>query len=301
MNIRTPPHLGFSGNRLRRAGEERTEATLGEALAHPAARVLLRGEGGWLSGSDGFLFPVGVAERLGGEDAVLLGTEPGGAPRLAMRIPAVGSDDGSQAQPLRALAMSGALESDLEGQLAQAEHFLNWHRRARFCGLCGGPTVAEAAGYRRRCTACNETHFPRTDPVSIMLIHDGDGSCLLGRGAHFAPGMWSCLAGFVEPGETLEDAVRREVEEEAGIAVGEVGYLTSQPWPFPGSLMLGCHGLATSRKITFDHAELEDCRWFGRHEVQEMFAERHPGGLTLPKPFAIAHHLVKAFAERRIG
>ncbi|WP_244639493.1 NAD(+) diphosphatase [Aureimonas endophytica] len=290
-----PLHLGFAVNTLWRDGELRTESTLAEALAHPAARFHLLAPEGWLAAGGDLVFDRAAAERLGGEDATLLGIDANSAPTIVMRVSA--SPDGLEARPLRALASGDLVEPELEGRLGQGEHLLNWHRRTRFCGLCGGPTVAEAAGYRRRCTSCNEAHFPRTDPVSIMLVHDRDGRCLLGRGPHFPSGMWSCLAGFVEPGETLEAAVRRETKEEAGIEVGRVRYLASQPWPFPGSLMIGCLAEALSAEIVFDGVELEGCRWFERAEVLAMLEERHPEGISLPKPFAIAHHLIRAFAE----
>ena len=136
-------------------------------------------------------------------------------------------------------------------------------------------------GYRRDCPNCGAEHFPRTDPVVIMLAIDGE-RCLLGRQARFAPGMYSCLAGFVEPGETIEDAVRRETAEEAGITVGRVRYHASQPWPFPSSLMIGCHAEALSRDIVRDDAELEACRWFSRAEVRAMLAGRPSGRDQMP-------------------
>jgi NAD+ diphosphatase len=152
-------------------------------------------------------------------------------------------------------------------------------------------------GYRRDCPACGAEHFPRTDPVVIMLAIDGE-RCLLGRQARFAAGMYSCLAGFVEPGETIEDAVRRETGEEAGIRIGRVGYHSSQPWPFPASLMIGCHAEAITTEVVPDEAELEDCRWFERDEVRTMLAGTHPGGLKTPPPIAIAYRLIRAWAER---
>jgi NAD+ diphosphatase len=129
-----------------------------------------------------------------------------------------------------------------------------------------------------------------------MLTIDGD-NCLLGRSGRFASTMWSCLAGFVEPGEALEDAVRRETLEEAGIVCGEVRYYASQPWPFPSSLMIGCHAKALSRDIKIDANELEDARWFSRDETLAMLLRRHPEGLTLPPPVAIAHHIIRAWLE----
>ncbi len=143
-------------------------------------------------------------------------------------------------------------------------------------------------------------HFPRTDPVVIMLAINGE-QCLLGRQARFARGMWSCLAGFVEPGETIEDAVRRETLEEVGIVCGRVSYFASQPWPFPMSLMIGCHAEALTTELKVDHSELEDARWFARDEVAAMMLRRHPDGLTATHPFAIAHHIIRAWLEAEQG
>ncbi|BDA82673.1 NADH pyrophosphatase [Aureimonas sp. SA4125] len=293
--------MGFAGNLLTRDGENRTEETLATALAAAAAKVYLTLDGEWLfrdadgMADPGFDVATALAHAEADGDSVLLGHTPDGSARLAMRAATL--PEGVRSLALRPLATSGLLDSDTEGQLGQAEHFLAWHRRSRFCGRCGTVTLAEAAGYRRRCPNCGDVHFPRTDPVSIMLIHDGKGRCILGRSARFPDKMWSCLAGFIEPGETLEDAVRRETLEEAGVSVGPVDYFASQPWPFPGSLMIGCLALATSTEIVFDTVELEACRWFERDEVQAMLDETHPDGLTAPKSFAIAHHLVRAFVE----
>lgn len=144
--------------------------------------------------------------------------------------------------------------------------------------------------------ACGAQHFPRTDPVVIMLAHDGD-RCLLGRQPHFLQGMWSCLAGFIEPGENIEEATRREIAEEAGIRCGRVRYLGSQPWPFPMSLMIGCHVEALSTGLSVDRTELEAARWFARAEAAAMLDRRHPDGLTTPPPWAIAHHIIRAWVE----
>lgn len=181
--------------------------------------------------------------------------------------------------------------------VAQGRQMLDWHARHRYCAVCGHATAVKEAGYMRECDECDAQHFPRTDPVVIMLVHDGE-RCLLGRQAGWPAQMWSALAGFVEAGETLEDAVRREVMEEAGIAVGEVRYHASQPWPFPASLMIGCMARAQSQAITVDKSELEDAQWFPRERV--LRALRTPGpdvGFFVPPPMAIAHHLVKAWAE----
>jgi NAD+ diphosphatase len=152
------------------------------------------------------------------------------------------------------------------------------------------------AGWRRDCPACKVQHFPRTDPVAIMLPVDGE-RCLLGRSHRFAPGMWSCLAGFIEPGEAIEDAVRREVREESGIVCGRVTYFASQPWPFPSSLMIGCHAEALTREIKIDPGELADARWFDREQVALMLLRRHPDGFTATVPIAIAYHIIRAWVE----
>jgi NAD+ diphosphatase len=140
-------------------------------------------------------------------------------------------------------------------------------------------------------------HFPRTDPCVIMLAIDGE-RCLLGRSARFATNMWSCLAGFVEPGETIEEAVRRETFEEAGIAVGRVNYFTSQPWPYPMSLMIGCVAQAMGTELNIDRNEIEDARWVSREESALMLMRKHPEGLMTPPPMAVAHHIIRAFVER---
>lgn len=201
---------------------------------------------------------------------------------------------GFRVQDLRSLAVHRVLPPGRLGMLAQAKSLLHWHTTHPFCSRCGGATTAAQAGLRRDCPACGGQHFPRTDPVSIMLIVRGD-ACLLGRQTRFLPGMYSCLAGFISPGETLEDAVRREVKEEAGIRVGEVRYVASQPWPFPSSLMIGCRGEALDDTITLDRDELEDGRWFGRDEVRRMLARDHPDGLQAPVDMAIANLLLRAF------
>jgi NAD+ diphosphatase len=180
------------------------------------------------------------------------------------------------------------------GPLGEAKSLLYWHQRHRFCSACGAPSRMAAGGWRRECDACAAQHFPRTDPVVIMLAVRGD-ACLLGRQARFVPGMYSCLAGFVEPGETIEEAVRRETREEAGIGIGRVDYLCSQPWPFPSSLMIGCLAEALDEALAIDRQELEDARWFGRTEAALILAGKHPDGLICPPPIAIAHHLLGAF------
>lgn len=174
---------------------------------------------------------------------------------------------------------------------ATARAVLGWHQSHRFCSACGAESQAADAGWRRSCAACGTSHFPRTDPVVIMLITDGD-NVLVGRSPGWPEGMYSLLAGFVEPGETIEAAVRREVFEEAGIKVGEVRYLASQPWAFPSSLMIGCAGQATTTKITLDPEELEDAIWVTRGDMMLASKGEHPT-IKPARKGAIAHFLLE--------
>lgn len=176
---------------------------------------------------------------------------------------------------------------------AMARGLFEWHRTHGFCARCGHASEVAMAGWQRQCPACNASHFPRTDPVVIMLI-TRENRVLMGRSPGWPPGMFSLLAGFIEPGETIEAAVRREVSEEAGVEVGEVRYLASQPWPFPASLMLGCAGAALGDTITIDPAELEAARWVTREEMVEVMGGRHPE-LRPARKGAIAHFLIQAW------
>ncbi|MCA3630114.1 MAG: NAD(+) diphosphatase, partial [Methylobacterium sp.] len=169
-----------------------------------------------------------------------------------------------------------------------------WHWKHRFCSNCGAPTALTQGGWRRDCAACGAQHFPRTDPVVIMLIVDGD-RCVLGRQARFVANTYSTLAGFVEPGETIEAAVRRECKEEAGLDIGRVRVVLNQPWPLPMSLMIGAVAEARSFDIVKDEEELEECRWFSREEVLAMLEKSHPTGLMVPPRLAIANHLIRMF------
>jgi NAD+ diphosphatase len=192
---------------------------------------------------------------------------------------------------LRGMAMQGAIPPDQLAGIAMAKSMVSWHQRHGFCANCGTRTGMREAGWKRECPNCKTEHFPRTDPVVITLVASGD-KCLLGRQKQFPPGMYSCLAGFVEAAETIEDAVRREIFEESGIRCADVSYYMTQPWPYPSSLMIGCSARALNEDIVVDHTELEDARWFGRDEAQQMLLRQHSAGLAGPHPFAIAHHLV---------
>jgi NAD+ diphosphatase len=192
---------------------------------------------------------------------------------------------------LRAVAASGTIAPRELSTIAMAKSLVSWHQRHGFCANCGSRTSMSQGGWKRDCPQCKTEHFPRTDPVVIMLVTSGD-RCLLGRQAQFPPTMWSCLAGFVEAAETIENAVEREILEEANIRCTDVRYYMTQPWPYPSSLMIGCTARAITEDIVVDKSELEDARWFTREEAAAMLAKTHPQGLTGPHPVAIAHHLL---------
>ena len=185
--------------------------------------------------------------------------------------------------------------------MAQGRAQVNWHNRHGFCSVCGHATEVRRGGQKRECPACKAEHFPRTDPVIIMLVIDGE-RCLLGqsRGRLQAMNRYSALAGFMDQGEAIEEAVAREVMEEAGVRVKNVRYHSSQPWPFPSSLMIGCHAEADSTSINMDNEEMTDVQWFDRSEVLLALEEKSEK-LRLPGPIAIAHHLIKSWAYGEVS
>jgi NAD+ diphosphatase len=197
---------------------------------------------------------------------------------------------------LRSLALDETLTPEEIGLLGCAKSVLYWHARHRFCSACGAPSQQSASGWRRDCPSCKAMHFPRTDPVVIMLAVRGD-FCLLGRQPRFTKGMYSALAGFLEPGETIENAVRREIREESGVQLDRIAYFASQPWPFPSSIMIGCVAEAISEDIQIDRTELEDCRWFSRAELKTMFEGKHVENYGVPQKIAIARLLMRAWMD----
>ena len=303
------PRLGYAASSIERAAERRANAAALAALENdPRARAyVVAGELVVLKQATAVadpLFTLAEARALGRTaELVFLGLCES-APRFAIALESAAAEvlktrGEFLVTDLRSIAVRGLVEAEHLPPLAEGKALLNWHGRHRFCPNCGAATNLVEAGWRRDCPSCRAQHFPRTDPVVIMLAVAGE-RCVLGRSHRFQPGMWSCLAGFVEPGEAIEDAVRRETCEEAGIICGRVSYFASQPWPFPTSLMIGCHAEALSREIVIDRAELDDARWFDREEVASMLLRRHPDGLTTPPTMAIAYHIIRVWVEEEV-
>jgi len=296
------PSLGYIANRLDRAATRRgDDAALKEDPQ--AGSYLIGGELVVLKAGElcDPLFTPREARALGSvREIVFLGLA-GTAPRFGFgldqdAVERLKTRNDLKISDLRSIAVQGMVAAEHLPPLAEAKALLGWHARHRFCPNCGAATAVSQAGWRRDCPSCRAEHFPRTDPVVIMLAISGE-RCVLGRSRRFAPTMWSCLAGFSEPGETIEEAVRREVLEEVGIACGRIRYFASQPWPFPSSIMIGCHAEALSDKLAVDREELEDARWFDREELALMLNRQHPQGLTAPPPVAIAHHIIRSYVE----
>ncbi len=305
----------FAGNPLDRGEvERRDENWIAEQARSPHSRFLpMRGphvlvnadaEGsggpalGWLSWADLESHVTGAAPLLLGmlDGTTYFAIDLTGEGEAAEAVEAMGGYRFEEARAAAETLLTG-VEA---GIMAQGRAQVNWHNRHRFCSVCGQPTVVRRGGQKRECLACGAEHFPRTDPVIIMLVHDGE-RCLLGqsRGRLQAMNRYSALAGFMDQGEAIEEAVAREVMEEAGIRVRKVMYHSSQPWPFPSSLMIGCHAEADSTSINMDDEEMTDVQWFDRSEVLLALDEKSEK-LRLPGPIAIAHHLIRAWALREV-
>jgi len=300
--------IPFGGNPLNRASEKRTDAKWIESkrrdpssLIFPMWRLEPFLVGREKSPMELGLLRPGIADSLAGVDApcVFLGLD-GDTAVFALDISE--ASDPAKEGPLAGLGsfrdarMAAQVVSIKDAAIiAQAKAMIDWHQRHGFCPRCGAPTKMMDAGYRRLCGKCNAEHFPRVDPVVIMLATDGE-ACLVGRGKLFPPGMFSALAGFVEPGETIEEAVRRELMEEASVKIGEVTYYATQPWPFPSSLMIGCFAKALSRDVKVDENELAEVRWVERKVARELIEGKQVDGLRVPPPIAIAHHLIRTWA-----
>ncbi|MEZ2223946.1 NAD(+) diphosphatase [Rhizobium sp. RCC_161_2] len=296
----------FAENQLNRDAEHRDEESVQRALSKEGTHILAFAKDKLVLKHDGqVLDPLFARYELqeldpDWEAAVLLGYRKTGEPRLAVPVRINADELASHYKPadMRSLWRDFLLEGEILGEAAQGVSLIRWNSDNRFCGRCGSVMESRIGGYKRVCTGCEHMIFPRTDPVVIMLTVDEERNlCLLGRSHHFAPGMYSCLAGFVEPGETIENAVRRETHEESGIQTGRVRYHASQPWPMPHSLMIGCYAEAKSTEIHIDATELDDCRWFTPEETLEMLDRVSASGNTSPPKGAIAHRLMRDWVE----
>jgi NAD+ diphosphatase len=279
----------------RAAHLRRDPEAVARAAAEPSARTLALRRGRPLTNGGGTLdwLPRDDPRLEGPEPPILLGLADG--PRFALDTGDETSEDEGFADLRAAAPGLSALDAELA---ATARALTAWHATHRFCARCGTRTVPSQAGWQRDCPACGAHHFPRTDPVVIMLVTDGE-AVLLGRSPAWPERMFSLLAGYVEPGETVEAAARREVFEEAGLRIGEVGYLASQPWPFPASLMIGVRARALGRELTLDPTEIEAAAWLSREEVAAAFAGRHPT-VRAPREGAVAGFLLRAWLADRL-
>jgi NAD+ diphosphatase len=296
--------ISFSGSPLERASEFRSDsawiaARRAEALILPLWRLKV------LVTEDGRAARLEPAscEALAAPDApsVFLGLEAG-RPLFALDIS--GAEEVSTTGPLAGLgefrdmrAAAFVLPDADTAILGQAKALIDWHQRHGFCPNCGAKTQCADGGYRRVCPHCAAEHFPRTDPVVIMLPVHKD-HCLLGHNKRFPPGLHSAFAGFVEPGETIEEAVKRELREEVTLEVGAISYHASQPWPFPSALMIGCYAIAQTRDFQIDGREIESARWLSREEVRTRLAGQIDDDIKLPVRIAIAHTLLRDWADR---
>jgi NAD+ diphosphatase len=279
----------YTGGTLNRAAHLREDAAWqAAALADPASRfVLFRSGRPLLTGAaEGMPRTEFTARPAGDFPTVFLGLQDGG-PIFALDLSGADMPDDPFVD-MRGL--TGALPADDATILATARAMLHWRAQTKFCSVCGAANAPERGGYVMRCTGCGTEHFPRSDPAVIMLVAKGE-RLLLGQSHKFPVNrnFYSTLAGFVEPGESLEDAVRREVFEEVGVRVGDVLYHSSQPWPFPASLMLGFYGEALTEEIVLDTTEMRDARWFTREDI----ANRAALGFSLPPGDSIARRLIE--------
>ena len=290
--------IAFAGSRIDRADHIRQSPQAIAGLMSHRARLLLLDGLDPVIATDGTLGWGSLADADPEAELVFLGLSDERGCFAAVPLA------GSVAPPNPRLwqAMASLAPEDL-ATYGGARSMVDWHARHRFCARCGGATRMAKGGWQRNCSsdACGGEHFPRVDPVTIMLVQLED-NVLLGRQPRFPEGNYSALAGFVEPGETIEEAVAREIFEEAGVRVRDVSYVMSQPWPFPSSLMIGCHSFADDPQVTVDKTELDDARWFTRAEVEDAMRAAQAGGrgeaFGAPPPFAVAHHLLNWWVRR---
>ena len=287
MTLRT----GFTGARVDRADHLRLDADrLAELARHEAARLLRLDTLDPVIDEAGRLLWSPLTDVSQHDDLIFLGFE-GEAPLFAP-LPRV--ERGRRAWSV--FELLDRMAGDQAAVWGAARSLIEWHNGHLFCGACGSATTSFRGGWGRRCTGCGTDHFPRVDPVVIMLA-EHDGRVLLGRQPQYPPRRYSALAGFVEPGESIEEAVARELAEEAGICVGDVRYVASQPWPFPGQLMIACLATSKSERLVVDRNELEDAFWADRGEVSAALAGEAGARFLAPPRFAIAHTLLQAWVD----
>jgi NAD+ diphosphatase len=281
---------GFTGSPLDRADRLRhDEAALAAVVADPASRLLCEAALDPEVAGDRLVW-TGLDALRDGAQPLLLGLIDGVAHFVASH-----PDDRAAVRTPELMQRLATLRREDAATYAAARSLVDWHARHRFCSVCGNGTHIFRAGWGRHCPVCGADHFPRTDPVVIMIA-EHRGRALLGRQPSFPPGRYSALAGFLEPGESIEEAVAREIVEESGIRVGNVRYIASQPWPFPSSLMIACVADAENDDIVLDPHELEDAMWVSREEVRAVLAGE-PGRFLAPPPYAIAHTLLTVWAQ----
>ncbi|OCC22742.1 NADH pyrophosphatase [Croceicoccus estronivorus] len=291
--------IGFVGQPLDRADHIRNDPEALEALKDERALLLLLEGLDPVMDDDNRLQWGSLSDAPTGAELVFLGLMDGRVCFAA--VPSAGEGGPLNMGSSIRRVMGGMPSIDL-ALYGMARSVVDWHARHRFCAQCGGSTVPAKGGWQRDCSSCKAQHFPRVDPVTIMVV-EHRGRLLLGRQPRFPEGFYSALAGFVEPGETVEEAVAREVMEEAGVRVNNVDYVMSQPWPFPSQLMIGCYARAEDDRLIVDRTELEDARWFTHEEVARAVAGQAEQSLegapfVPPPPVAIAHHLLKWWLRR---
>lgn len=293
----------FSGNPLDRADQLRTHPEiLGEMAKADSARTMVLVEGQilsdmngdivWLKNSQCKYLPTTIKVFLGLKDGThrYAATLDGALDEYENMFP------DAKFRDARNIAMKMGHASPMLGIIAQAKSMLSWHNSHQYCSNCGKESALVKAGYERKCPSCDTSHFPRTDPVVIMLAYHGD-KALVGRGPHLPPGFFSALAGFMEPGETIEEAVARELMEEVGVTATSVQIVANQPWPWPSSLMIGCIAEVADTNLTLDEKEIDDARWVTHAELMDALAGA-TADFMLPPPVAIAHDLIQHWLKQ---
>lgn len=290
--MKTP--LAFTGHDLDRDDHARADPDRLAQLRTRADARLVALDGLMPRFEDGALLTTDLSGVSEDAELVYLGLRSGTP--LFVAVPPAG--DMRQAVTMRETMMAlMQLPPEEMALFGGARSIADWHARHRFCARCGERTQIAKGGWQRNCASCEAQHFPRVDPVAIMLV-EHEGALLVGRGLGWPDRTYSALAGFIEPGESIEEGVKREVWEEVGVRVRDVSYIASQPWPFPSQLMIGCHSYADSRELTIDETEIEDARWFTRAEVAEAMANPKDAQGFLPPPrTAIAHYLMQYWLE----